>query len=87
MDAAAQMARATVAKDLTVILLQTGATGSRALVGQRLASVLEADRAGDARALRGAVLELAVSAAAWAVDLDLRFPEPLPSRRMNGRRE
>ena len=67
-------ARLNVAEQVWDLLLDRQMTGSEETLGLRLREMLLARRSGDAVALRAAVLEVSVSAAAYAVQLDLSEP-------------
>jgi hypothetical protein len=73
-EAEADLARERVATQLAELLCGQGMTGSEASLSRRLAEMVEARRYGDRVALRAAVMEVSVAAAAYAVTLDLDGP-------------
>jgi hypothetical protein len=66
-----------VAGQVEELIIEGDVMGGRALVGRRLAVVLEAERRGDAAALRAAVMDLGAACGSWAAALDFERPEPL----------
>lgn len=71
---AAREVRALVAEQLRVQVIDADVMGSAQVTGRRARAVLAAERTGDLLLLRGAVFELAVSAAAWVAAIDARLP-------------
>ena len=85
-DARGMGARRNVAEQLGELLVESGYSGSKQLVADRLRTVLEAERRDEPRVLQSAVMELAVAAGAWVASIDLALgPEELPGRRRRRR--
>lgn len=77
--------RQNVADQLYAALIESAYTGSRDVLALRLRSVMEAERRADLLALRGALMDLAVTSAGWVADLDERLPpDPGTGRRRRG---
>jgi hypothetical protein len=64
--------RRNVADQLAVLVSESTMTGGPELFAKRMRAVAQAKLEGDDRVLRAAVMEMAVAASLWAVDLDLR---------------
>jgi len=58
-----------------MLLMDRDMTGSEATFARRLRQLVEAKQTGSRSAMRGAVVEVAVAAAAWAAQIDLEGPE------------
>jgi hypothetical protein len=81
-DFRGQGARRNVAEQIGNLLIESGFSGSKGVVAERLKKVLEAERRDEPRVLRAAVMELAVAAGAWVASIDLALgPEESPRRR------
>jgi hypothetical protein len=68
----ARAARENVIGQARELFVESNPPGGRALVTRRVREVIEAESHGEVDMVRGAVMELAVAALAWAVRLDLR---------------
>jgi hypothetical protein len=66
-----------VAEQVEALIVEGDIMGGRALVGRRLAVVLDAERRGDLVALRAAVMDLGAACGSWAAALDFDRPEAL----------
>lgn len=71
-QAEARKARAVVAGQLSAMIIERDATGDRSLLARRLRQLAEAERGGDGKVIRAAIMEIALAAAQWAVARDLR---------------
>lgn len=73
-QAAARRAREDVVEQLGTLIIGLDMTGSASNFAHRLRQLADARREGDREVLRGAVMEVAVACAMWAVALDLKQP-------------
>lgn len=78
--ARAEVARQTVAEQLSIAVTEREETGSADVFTQRLRAVSEARQRGDPFVLRAALFEMNVAGAQWLVDVDLAL-DPQGHRR------
>lgn len=70
----ARFARQRVAERVAEMIVENDLTGSKDLVRQRLAELIEAERAEDPLLIHAATMELSAASAAYAVGLQLQTP-------------
>jgi hypothetical protein len=75
--AAAREVAGTIAEQVEALIVDGDVMGGRAMFAARLAVVAAAERRGDPRVLRAAVIDAAAALGAWAAALDYVPPSEL----------